>query len=99
MLKITVAGVPKAGRVCLKDDIRNFRTGFIFDGETTGKKQHTYFVEEDIWTDANGNERADSIDLSPASYLLDSVRDVDWERYFEEEIAIKIFDDDLYRRK
>ena len=99
LLKITVAGVPKAGRVCLKDDIRNFKTGFIFDGETTGKKQHTYFIEEDIWTDANGNERADSIDLSPASYLLDSVREFDWESFFEEEIAIKIFDDDLYRRK
>lgn len=99
LLKITVAGVPKAGRVCLNDDIRNFHSGFIFDGETTGKKQHTYFIEEDIWTDENGNERADSIDLSPASYLLDSVRYFDWEKYFEEEITIKVFDEAILKGK
>lgn len=98
LLKITVAGVPKAGRVCLGDRIENFRSGFIFDGETTGKKLHTYFVEEDIWEDENGNERADSIDLSPASYLLDSVREFDWEKYFEDEISIKIYDEALYKR-
>lgn len=99
LLKITVAGVPKAGRVCLQDDIRNFHSGFIFDGETTGKKQHSYFIEDDIWTDENGNERADSIDLSPASYLLDSVRYFDWEKYFEEEITIKVFDEAILKGK
>lgn len=98
LLKITVAGVPKAGRVCLEDRIENFHAGFIFDGERTGKKQHTYFTEEDIWEDANGNERGDSIDLSPASYLLDSVREFDWEKFFEDEIVVKIFDEDLLRR-
>ena len=40
-LKITVAGVPKSGVVCLKDDIRNFHAGFIFDGKTTKKQGHT----------------------------------------------------------
>ena len=94
LLKITVAGVPKAGRVCLKDDIRNFRTGFIFDGETTGKKQHTYFMEESTWIDDNGNERGDSIDLSPAAYLLDSVREVDWEAYFSDNIEMQVYSEE-----
>lgn len=92
-LKITVAGVPKKGFLCLKDDLRNFRAGFIFDGNTTGKKQHTYFYEEDIWTDEEGNERGDSIDLSPADYLLDSVNSVNWERIFTEEIEVIAYDE------
>lgn len=91
-LKITVAGVPKAGVNCLKNDLHNFHAGFIFDGETTGKKQHTYFYEDDITIDKNGNERGDSIDLSPASYLLDSVRSVNWERVFMEEIEVQVYD-------
>ena len=93
--KITVAGVPKKGAECLKDDLHNFHAGFIFDGQTTGKKQHTYFMEEDIWTDEHGNERGDSIDLSPASYLLDSVRNVDWERIYEEEIEVILHDEEI----
>ena len=36
-LKITVAGVPKVGYKCLKNDINNFTKGMIFDGRTTGK--------------------------------------------------------------
>ena len=91
-VKITVAGVPKSGAVCLKDDLHNFHAGFIFDGETTGKKQHTYFMEEDTWTDEHGNERGDSINLSPADYLLDSVREVNWEKIFEEEIEVQVYD-------
>lgn len=92
ILKITVAGVPKSGVLCLKNDIRNFRKGLIFDGETTGKMQHTYFYEDDIYTDLNGNERGDSIDLSPTTYVLDSVSSPDWERIFEEEIEIQVYD-------
>lgn len=91
--KITVAGVPKKGVACLKDDLHNFHAGFIFDGETTGKKQHTYFMKEDITKDKNGNERGDSIDLSPASYLLDSVRHVNWEKIYEEEIEVIVYDE------
>ena len=91
-LKITVAGVPKSGVNCLQDDLHNFHAGFVFDGAITGKKQHTYFYEEDITTDEHGNERGDSIDLSPASYLLDSVRTVDWARVFEEEIEVQVYD-------
>ena len=85
-LKITVAGVPKAGVNCLQDDITKFKAGFIFDGKTTGKLQHTYFFEDDITIDEHGNERGDSIDLSPTSYLLDSVRNVDWEGFFKDHI-------------
>ena len=90
--KITVAGVPKKGFQCLNDDLHNFKAGLIFDGKTTGKKQHTYFTEEDIWTDENGNERGDSIDLSPADYLLDSESLVDWEKIYEEEIEVQVYD-------
>ena len=94
-LKITVAGVPKKkGVLCLKDDINNFKKNFVFDGETTGKLQHTYFFEEDIWIDANGNERADSIDLSPTTYVLDDVTVIDWEKLWTEEIEMQIYDED-----
>ena len=93
-LKITVAGVPKDGVKCLKDDIENFRKTFVFDGETTGKLQHTYYFEPDIWIDANGNERADSIDLSPTTYVLDDVDVVDWEKLWEEELEMQIYEDD-----
>lgn len=93
--KITVAGVPKSGVTCLKDDLHNFHSGFIFDGLTTGKKQHTYFFEEDFYIDAAGNERGDSIDLSPADYLLDSTRYVNWEKIFEEEIEVIVYDEIL----
>ena len=72
-LKLTVAGVPKKGGAkCLKDDINNFKPGMVFDGETTGKTQHTHFYNDihfDIW----GNSIGDSIDLSPCDYLLDDI--------------------------
>ena len=94
-LKITVAGVPKKkGVLCLKDNINNFKKNFVFDGETTGKLQHTYFYEEDIWIDENGNERADSIDLSPTTYVLDDVTVIDWEKLWTEEIEMQVYDED-----
>lgn len=93
MVKITVAGVPKSGRVCLNDDLHNFHAGLIFDGKTTGKKLHTYFFEDDIYTDANGNERGDSIDLSPGDYVLDSVHEINWESLFYDEIEVRDYDE------
>ena len=73
-LHITVAGVPKQGAVCLKNDLNNFCKDFIFDGNTTGKKSHFYiFSPEGIYTDEFGNEVGDSIDLEPCDYQLDSV--------------------------
>lgn len=92
-LKITVAGVPKSGAKCLQNDITNFRAGFVFDGRTTGKLLHTYFYEDDISIDAYGNERGDSIDLSPDSYTLDSITCPNWEKLFEEDISIKVYDE------
>ena len=94
-LKITVAGVPKKkGVLCLKDDIDNFKKNFVFDGETTGKLQHTYFYEDNIWIDENGNERADSIDLSPTTYILDETEVVNWEKLWEEEIEMQVYDEE-----
>ncbi len=91
-VKITVAGVPKKGFQCLRDDLHNFHAGLIFDGVTTGKKLHTYYFEDDTWIDEHGNERGDSIDLSPGDYLLDSVHEIDWESLFYEDIGFKDYE-------
>lgn len=91
-LHITVAGVPKKGADCLQDDIKNFAEGFIFSGTQTGKQQHTYFYN-DIYIDENGNETGDSIDLSPCDYMLDSVYDIEWEKIFEEEIEVQVYEE------
>lgn len=91
-LHITVAGVPKKGAICLKDDINNFTRGFVFDGKTTGKKQHTYIYVDDIYIDDRGNETADSIDLSECNYLLDDITIANWEEIFREEITINVYD-------
>lgn len=93
-LHITVAGVPKKGYRCLNDDLNNFVPGLIFSGAVTGKKTHTYFYVNDIYTDEQGNECGDSIDLSQCDYLLDRVDTVDWERIFEEEIQIQVYEED-----
>lgn len=91
-LHITVAGVPKSGAQCLNDNIYNFRKGMIFSGKITGKKTHTYFYN-DIYTDENGNEIGDSIDLSQCDYLLDSIEENEnWENLFNEEVIIQTYD-------
>ena len=91
-LHITVAGVPKKGAICLHDDIENFQKGFLFDGVTTGKKQHTYIYVEEPYIDENGNETADSVDLSACDYLLDDIEREDWLTLFEREINIQTYD-------
>lgn len=82
-LHITVAGVPKKGAICLKDDLNNFSKDFIFDGNKTGKLAH-FYIFNDIHIDEYGNEIADSIDLKPCDYHLDAVDK--WEFITEEEI-------------
>lgn len=73
-LHITVAGVPKKGAECLKDDLKNFTKNFIFDGTITGKLTHQYlFSEQGIHIDEFGNEIGDSINLEPCDYELDAV--------------------------
>ncbi len=82
-LHLTVAGVPKDAVSCLNDDITEFKKGFIFDGEESGKKLHSYMTVDDIYIDDNGNETGDSIDLSPCDYKLDQVVYHSIEEYFE----------------
>lgn len=93
-LHITVAGVPKKGATCLKNDLKNFRRGFIFDGETTGKLMHTYLYKEGITVDERGNETGDSIDLTPCDYLLDQagIERMTWEDLETEELEITYFE-------
>lgn len=87
-IHITVAGVPKkTGAACLKDDLNNFTKDFVFDGKTTGKLQHNYF-SSDIYIDADGNETADSIDLTPANYKLDPTDKFEWS-LFDDEIELE----------
>lgn len=92
-LHITVAGVPKKAVTALNDDINNFAPGFIFPGSISGKKTHTYFYVDEIYTDKNDNLTGDSIDLSPCDYLLDSVTVYDWETLFYEEVVIQTYED------
>lgn len=93
-LHLTVAGVPKkAGAKCLNDDIDNFKEGFIFDGNITGKLTHTYYYVDSIYTDDNGNVTGDSIDLTPCHYLLSAVEVSDeWIYNFTEEITYQVYD-------
>jgi hypothetical protein len=94
LVKITCAGVSKAGAQCLEDNLYNFHAGFVFDGNVSGKKRHTYFIEDDIWIDDYGNERWDSINLSPDDYTLDSNRYQDEDAALEEEIEVQVYDED-----
>lgn len=90
-LKITVAGVPKSGVDCLNDDINNFKSGFIFPGTKTGKLTHHYIIEDGI-VDENGDERGDSVDLTPCDYLLSSIYVVDIDALFQDEIELQVYD-------
>ena len=90
---ITVAGVPKKkGAECLNDDMSNFKPDFVFDGNITGKKTHTYLYEE-IHTDAHGNECANSVDLTECDYKLDKTTVYDWKDLLEDEIEIISFEE------
>ena len=92
-LKITVAGVPKKGVLCLDDDIANFRQGLIFPGIKTDKLMHTYLYKDDIYVDEDGNETGDSIDLTPCDYLLDQIRIYDLDEILTEDISINYYDE------
>jgi hypothetical protein len=73
-IHITVAGVPKDASTCLENDITKFEKNFVFEGEESGKKMHTYMIVDDVYIDENGNETGDSVDLSPCDYKLDQIR-------------------------
>lgn len=93
-ISITVAGVPKkTGSKCLKN-LDQFKPGFIFSGEKTGKKTHTFLYNDKIRIDEYGNEVGDSIDLSPCDYLLASTPSFEW--VFEEILGsfeIEVYDE------
>ena len=92
-VKITVAGVPKkTGAACLHNDLRNFVPGFIFDGKTTGKLQHTYIFIEKPYINEYGDEVADSIDLNECDYKLDTANIDNFDDLFiEEEEGLPIY--------
>ena len=92
-LHITVAGVPKKGVESLNDDINNFTKGAVFSGEISGKLQHTYIMSGEIYTDDQGNETGDSIDLSPCDYLLDDITVEDWMSIFDKVIEVQVYDE------
>lgn len=94
-LKITVAGVPKkSGVKCLKDDIRNFRDGFIFDGETTGKLTHSFQYTDEIYSNERGDIIGDSINLYPCDYQIDTSIEGKINKMMDEEVNIIVFDDE-----
>lgn len=92
-LKITVAGVPKRGAKSLHNNINNFKPGFLFDGKTSGKLQHTYYYVDEIYTDAHGNETGDSIDLTECDYIINDPNAVDFNALLEEEVYIREYED------
>lgn len=92
-LHITIAGVPKNGYKCLKNDINNLVTGFIFDGKTTGKLEHKYFYRNELYIDKWGNEIYDSVDLSPCNYKLSTNIIEDFDELFKEEINTVAYDE------
>ena len=69
-LQITVAGVPKAGSACLKNNIELFKPFFTFDGLTTKKLGHTHITVDKIYTDRAGNVTGDSVNLKPCDYIM-----------------------------
>lgn len=90
-IHITVAGVPKNGAEQLQDDLKNFRSGMIFRGDKTGKMMHSYIYVDDIYTDEDGNETGDSIDLNPADYLMDMTEK--FEDIYTDDIEVQVYDE------
>lgn len=94
-LKLTVSGVPKKrGALCLNDDIENFRRGFNFKGEETGKLTHLYQYVEAPYRNEHGDLIADSVNLVPCDYLLDESIQHAVESFGREEIYIDFFDEE-----
>lgn len=96
-VKITVAGVPKrTGSLCLENDLSNFRSGFIFKGEITGKLTHFYQYVDDIYQDERGNWIGDSINLVACDYLLaTTIAQRIGEEWEYDEILVEVYDDEI----
>ena len=73
-LHLTISGVPKSAVTLLKDDIENFRDGFIFDKdeEDMSKLMHTYFYDQPDITFPDGyvSHQRRGVNLRPNSYKL-----------------------------
>ena len=95
-LKLTVAGVPKKGAKSLKNNIDNFKIGFVFSGEISGKLQHEHHFIEEIYTDEDGNLTGDSIDLSPCDYMIKPQDDFTLEDLTGEEVSIQTYDETVF---
>ena len=77
-LKITVAGVnKKKGVKALKDDIKNFHDGLIFDYETSGKLTMSYLSDmpKIIWNKGHKDEYISELKFGihtmPSTYSMD----------------------------
>lgn len=90
-LKITVAGVPKNGAECLKNDINNFKIGFTFKGKKTGKLQHTY-INNKIHKNKYGDIIADSIDLAPCDYIIGDINTASWDFITSTDVELQIYE-------
>lgn len=96
-LKLTVAGVPKKGAKSLKNNINNFKIGFVFPGTDSGKLQHDHhFLKagEDIYIDEDGNETGDSISLSPCDYMIKPQNYVDMKDLMGEEVLMQTYEEE-----
>ena len=73
-LHLTISGVPKSAVTLLKDNIENFRDGFIFDKdeEDMSKLMHTYFYDQPDITFPDGyvSHQRRGVNLRPNSYKL-----------------------------
>ena len=93
-IHITIAGVPKCGADQLNDNIDNFAKDFIFKGDQDRKNTHFYLYENKIRIDKYGNEYADSIDLVPCDYKLDSIVVVNtWDELISDDITLGVYYD------
>lgn len=94
-LKLTVSGVPKkAGAKCLENDIENFRRGFNFEGEITGKLTHLYQYVDKPYRNEYGDLVSDSVNLVPCDYLLDESIEHAVENFGKEDLYLDVFDEE-----
>lgn len=93
-IKITVAGVPKRGAICLENDLSNFQDGFIFPGEVTGKLTHFYLYRPEPVIE-NGIEKGNSVDLHACDYVISQPTLVDFFKVLgEDEIEMQVYDNE-----
>ena len=81
--------------VVLYNKFNKFTSYFRFDGEKTGKLTHHYMIEPEPYTNDDGIEIADSIDLTPCDYLLKSIDVVDVDTIWDEEIEMQVYEETI----